>query len=133
MQQHLGRQDGVEKVEVSLLHGTADITPKDDGKIDPVHLLKATYDSGVTVGEMDMIASGRIVKDPAGGIALQVEPNQSFAIEPNDLSKELGAMAGAGTEVTVRAQLFKKPEGKAKKKSAVPPSLKIVILQVLGQ
>ncbi|MGH9683411.1 MAG: hypothetical protein ACRD4S_07355 [Candidatus Acidiferrales bacterium] len=134
MQQHLGRQDGVEKVEVSLLKGTADITPKDDGKIDPAHLLKATYDSGVTVAEMDMTASGRIVKDAAGEIALQVEPNQSFAIEPNDLSKGLEAMAGTGTEVTVRAQLFKKPEKKAKKKkAAVPASLKIVILEVLSQ
>ena len=48
MKQHLGRQSGVQKVEVSLLDGKVDVTPKEDGQIDPAQLLKATYDSGVT-------------------------------------------------------------------------------------
>ena len=58
MKQHLGRQSGVQKVEVSLLDGKVDVTPKEDGQIDPVQLLKATYDSGVTAAEMDMSARG---------------------------------------------------------------------------
>ena len=34
MKQHLGRQSGVEKVEVSLIDGKVDVTPKEDGQID---------------------------------------------------------------------------------------------------
>ncbi len=131
MQQHLGRQDGVQKVEVSLLDGKVEITPKEDGRIDPAHLLKATYDSGVTVAEMEMTARGRIVKDSSGGIALEVRPNQSFAIAPNDLSRGLQALAGSATEITVRGQLYKKPPGK--KKGAAVASLKLEILEVVSR
>ncbi len=56
MKQHLGRQSGVQNVEVSLMDGKVEITPKEDGQIDPAQLLKATYDSGVTAAEMDMTA-----------------------------------------------------------------------------
>ncbi|HJX85815.1 MAG TPA: heavy metal-associated domain-containing protein [Candidatus Angelobacter sp.] len=128
MKQHLGRQSGVQKVEVSLLDGKVDVTPKDDGQIDPAQLLKATYDSGVTVAEMDVIARGKIVKDPAGNFALQVEPNRSFAIAPNELSQGLEPLAGSPTVVTVRGQLYKKSTGKKKADSSVP--LKLVILEV---
>jgi hypothetical protein len=62
VKQHLGRQSGVQKVEVSLLDGAVDITPKEDGQIEPAGLLKATYDSGVSVAEMDITARGKIVK-----------------------------------------------------------------------
>ncbi len=88
------------------------VTPKEDGQIDPAQLLKATYDSGVTVAEMDVIARGKIVKDSSGSFALQVEPNRAFALSPNDLSKELEPLAGTPTMVTVRGQLYKKPAGK---------------------
>ena len=71
MQQHLGRQADVQKVEVNLLNGKVDVTPKEDGQIDPIQLLKATYDSGVSAAEMDMTARGKIVKDSSGSIALQ--------------------------------------------------------------
>lgn len=128
MKQHLGRQSGVQKVEVSLLDGKVDITPKEDGKIDPAGLLKATYDSGVSVAEMDITARGRIVKDASSSLSLQVAPNQSFAITPNDLSKGLETLAGAMTQVTIRGQVYKKPAGK--KKAAPPPPLKLVILEV---
>ena len=80
MKQHLGRQSGVQNVEVSLLDGKVDVTPKEDGQIDPVQLLKATYDSGVTAAEMDMTARGKIVKDSSGNLALQVEPNRVICI-----------------------------------------------------
>jgi hypothetical protein len=127
VKQHLGRQSGVQKVEVSLLDGKVDITPKEDGQIDPAGLLKATYDSGVSVAEMDITARGRIVKDASSGLALQVEPNLSFGIMPNDLSKGLETLAGTATEVTIRGQVYKKPEGK---KKAAPPPLRLVILEV---
>ena len=128
MKQHLGRQSGVQKVEVSLLDGKVDITPKEDGQIDPAQLLKATYDSGVTAAEMNMLARGKIVKDPSGGFALQVEPNRSFAITSNEQSKGLEGLADNQTMVTVRGQLYKKPAGK---KKAVPSTpLTLLILEV---
>lgn len=129
MKQHLGRQSGVRNVDVSLIDGKVEITPKEDGQIDPVELLKATYDSGVTAVEFDMIATGKIVKDPAGGLALQVAPNRSFTLAPNDLSKSLGSLAGGSTLVTVRGQLYKKPKGKKPKFNASVP-LKLLILEV---
>ena len=61
MKQHLQRQSGVANVEVSLIDGKVDVTPKEDGQIEPAQLLKATYDSGVTVAELDMTASGKVV------------------------------------------------------------------------
>ena len=76
MKQHLGRQSGVQNVEVSLLDGKVQVTPKEDGQIDPAQLLKATYDSGVTAAEMDVIARGKIVKDSSGNLDLEVEPNR---------------------------------------------------------
>jgi hypothetical protein len=128
VKQHLGRQSGVQKVEVSLIDGKVDVTPKADGQIDPAQLLKATYDSGVTVAEMDVTARGKIVKDPAAGFALQVEPNRSFALTPNELSKGLESLADSETVVTVRGQLYKKPAGKKKADSSA--SLKLLILEV---
>jgi hypothetical protein len=128
VKQHLGRQSGVQTVQVSLIDGKVDVTPKEDGQIDPAQLLKATYDSGVTAAEMNMTARGRIVKDPSGGLALQVAPNQSFALTPNELSKGLEALADTATMVTVRGQLYKKPAGKKKADPSAP--LKLLILEL---
>lgn len=128
MKQHLGRQSGVQNVEVNLLDGKVDVTPKEDGRIDPVQLLKATYDSGVTAAEMDMTARGKVVKDASGNLALQVEPNHSFAFAPNEWSKGLESLVGTQTMVTVRGQLYKKPAGKKKADLSAP--LKLVILEV---
>ena len=128
MKQHLGRQSGVQTVEVSLIDGKVNVTPKEDGQIDPVQLLKATYDSGVTAAEMAMTARGRIVKDSSGNFALQVEPNRSFALTPNELSKGLEALVDTPTMVTVRGQLYKKPAGKKKADASAP--LKLLILEV---
>jgi len=128
VKQHLGRQSGVQTVEVSLLDGKVDVTPKEDGQIDPAQLLKATYDSGVTAAEMDITARGKIVRDSSGSLALQVEPNRSFVLTPNELSKGLEALADAQTMVTVRGQLYKKTAGKKKEHPAA--SLKLLILEV---
>ena len=128
MKQHLGRQSGVQNVEVSLIDGKVQVTPKEDGQIDPAQLMKATYDSGVSVAEMDVVARGKIVKDAAGTLALQVEPNRSFVFDPNDLSKSLEALAGSQTMVIVRGQLYKKPPGKKKAEPLAP--LKLLILEI---
>jgi hypothetical protein len=98
VKQHLGRQSGVQKVEVRLLDGGVDVTPKEDGQIDPAQLLKATHDSGVTVEEMDVTPRGRIVKDSSGSLALEVESNRSFAIAPDELSKGLEPLCGVSND-----------------------------------
>jgi hypothetical protein len=129
VKQHLQRQSGVANVDVSLIDGKVEVTPKEDGQIEPAQLLKATYDSGVSVAELDMIASGSLVKDSSGNLSLQVKPNQSFLILPNELSKGLEPLAGSSAVVTVRGQLYKKPVGKQKKADASTP-LKLLILEV---
>jgi len=111
-----------------LRDGKVDIVPKEDGQIDPTKLLKATYDSGVSVAEMDVTARGNIVKNASGDLALRIAPNRSFAFVPNEQSKALEALVDSPTEVTVRGQLFKKPAGK--KKADTAPPMKLVILEV---
>ena len=128
MKQHLQRQSGVANVDVSLIDGKVDVTPREDGQIDPAQLLKATYDSGVSVTELDMIARGRMVKDSSGVLEFQVAPNRSFALVPNELGKGLEPIAGSATQVTVRGQLYKKPAGM--KKAAASAALKFLILEV---
>jgi hypothetical protein len=128
VKQHLGRQSGVLSVDVSLLDGKVDVAPKEDGQIDPAQLLKAVYDSGVTVAEMDVTARGKILKDSSGNFALQVSPNQSFAIAPNDLLKTVEPLADSPTVLTIRGELYHKPAGK--KKAAASAPLKLLILEV---
>jgi copper chaperone CopZ len=128
VKQHLGRQSGVQSVDVSLIDGKVDVVPKEDGQIDPAQLLKAVYDSGVTVAEMDVTARGRIVKDSSGNFALRVSPNQSFAIAPNDLLKTVEPLADSPGVVTVRGELYRKAAGK--KKAAATASFKLLILEL---
>jgi hypothetical protein len=128
VQQHLERQAGVQKAVVSLRDGSVEVTPKEDGQIDPAQLMKATYDSGVTVAEMDMIATGKVTRLPSGELNLQVGPNRRFEIAPNDLSKQLEPLIDSGTAVTVRGQLYTKTGGKKKRDSSTP--LKITILEI---
>jgi len=128
VKQHLGRQSGVQSVDVSLLDGKVEIVPKEDGRIDPAALLKATFDSGVSVAEMDITARGKIVRDGSGRLALQTMPSQSFVLAPNDASKDLDSLAGTATIVTVRGQLYKKPAGK--KKSEPPAEFQLSVLEV---
>jgi len=127
VKQHLGRQSGVQSVDVSLIDGKVEVTPKQDGQIDPAQLLKATYDSGVSVAELDMTARGKIVKDASGELAVQAAPNRTYALVPNELSKGLQSLAGSPAEVTLRGQLYKK-SGKKKPSPSTP--LKLVVLEV---
>jgi hypothetical protein len=103
-----------------LLDGKVYVTPKEDGQIDPAQLLKATYDSGVTAAEMDMTATGKIARDTLGSLALQVAPNRSFVLTPNELSKGLEALADTPTMVAVRGQLYKNRQGKRKQTLPLP-------------
>lgn len=128
MKQHLQRQAGVANVDVSLIDGKVEITPKEDGKIEPAQLLKATYDSGVSVAELGMIGRGKIVKDSSGSLELQTAPSQSFVLEQNELAKQLEPLAGTPTQVTVRGQLYKKPAGKKKADATAP--LRLLVLEV---
>jgi hypothetical protein len=112
-----------------LLNGKVDITPKEDGQIEPAQLLKATYDSGVSVAEMDMIARGKIVKEASGTLSLEVTPNQAFEIVPNEISHALESLAGSQTQVTIRGQLYQKPSGKKNVQPDVPLKLKILEVQ----
>lgn len=130
MKQHLQRQSGVANVEVSLIDGKVEITPKEDGQIEPAQLLKATYDSGVTVAEFDMTAKGKVLKDSGGNLILQVNPKQSFVLATNEFSKGLQPLVDSPTVVTIRGQLYKKPAGKQKKADALAASLKLLILEV---
>jgi hypothetical protein len=129
VKQHLQRQSGVANVDVSLIDGKVEVTPKNDGKIEPAQLLKATYDSGVSVAELDMTATGKLVKDSSGSLVLQVSPNLSFVLAPNELSKGVEPLVDSSTVITVRGQLYKKPAGK-QKKSEVPAALRLLILEV---
>jgi hypothetical protein len=113
-----------------LIDGKVDVVPKEDGQIDPAQILRAVYDSGVTVAEMDVTARGKIVKDSSGNFALQVSPNQSFAIAPNDLLKTVEPLADSHAVVTVRGELYHKPTGKKKAAAAAPAPLKLLILEL---
>lgn len=105
-----------------------EITPKSGEVIDPIQLLKATYDSGVSVAEMSMIARGQIVKADSDGISLQTESSQSFAIVQNELSKQLESMVGTGKNVTIKGLLYQKD--KKQKKQTLPQSVKITVLEI---
>ena len=111
VKQHVGRQCGVQNVEVSLIDGKVEITSKEDGQIDPIRLLKATYDGSATAADMDITVRGKIVKDAMGSLALLIESNLSFALLPNELSKGFDSLVGTQAVVTVRGQLYKKPPG----------------------
>ena len=121
MQQHLGRQDGVQKVEVSLADGKVTIYRKEDAKFDPAAIFKAVYDSGVSVSEMTIVANGDIVKD-GQGVTFR-SGGQSFPVKPNEISAKLDA-----GPVKLRGLLYKKPAGK---KPKTPDTSHLEILEVI--
>jgi hypothetical protein len=127
---HLGRQVGVQSVDVSLIDGKVQIVPKEDGRIDPRQLLKAVYDSGVSVAEMDATLQGKIVKDASGVLSLKVTPNQSFIIEGNELSKELEPLADTQSTVIIRGQLYRRPQGRKKVKPDPSVALKLLVIEI---
>jgi hypothetical protein len=130
VQQHLQRLDGVDKAEVSLRDGHVTVYPKPGAMIDPARILKATYDSGVSVTEMTMTAQGEMVNSE-GAILLRLSQEQSFAVSDNTLAERLRAQASSGRSVAVRARLYRKSAGAAADRA--PPELsQIEILEILG-
>ena len=131
MQQHLRRQDGVAKVDVSLVDGKVAIHPKNDSRFDPAAIFKAVYDSGVSVAEMTIIASGLVAKDPAKGLVFEISNTQTFEVRPNDISQKLKDEIGSGKTLKVRGLLYRKPKGKAGRKP--PFSMPLEILEVIDR
>ncbi len=130
MQQHLGRQSGVGKVDVSLVDGKVVVYPKEDFKFDPAAIFKAVYDSGVSVAEMTITAGGQLVRDPTKGVLFKVSGNQVFDVRPGALLDKLNEEIGSGRIVRLRGLLYKKPPGRAKRK--LPEALPLEILEVLN-
>lgn len=130
MQQHLGRQSGVAKVDVSLVDGKVVVYPKEDSKFDPSAIFKAVYDSGVSVAEMTITASGELLKDPAKGVVFKISNEEVFEITANALSEKLDDRIGSGKTVKLRGLLYKKLPGKRPKQ--IPASLPLEILEVLN-
>jgi hypothetical protein len=128
VQQHLGRLDGVAKVDVNLLDGKVVIHPKEDGRFDPSSVLKATYDSGVSLAEMTLTANGRLTKTTKG-LQFEVKPNLSFPVKAGDFTEKADALAAGGKDVRLRGRLYKKPPGKQKPESE---PLTFEILEVLS-
>ncbi len=75
-----------------------------------------------------MIARGQVRKNGSGGIALQVEASQTFAILPNDLSSQLETMADSNSYVTIRGLIYQKQKGQ--KKQTLPSSLTVTIVEI---
>ena len=131
MQQHLRRQDGVAKVDVSLVDGKVAIYPKSDSRFDPVGIFKAVYDSGVSIAEMTIIASGRLVRDPAKGMVFQVSNTEAFAVKPNEISETLKDAFDSGKTLKVRGLLYRKPKRKVPRKP--PVSMPLEILEAINR
>jgi hypothetical protein len=129
VQQHLRRQDGVAKVAVSLVDGKVAIYPKEDSRFDPVAIFKAVYDSGVSVAEMSIIASGELLNDPARGLVFKITNNETFTVKPNGISEGLKDGVGSGRTVKVRGLLYRKTKKNAERKP--PASMPLEILEVL--
>jgi hypothetical protein len=130
VQQHLGRQAGVAKVDVSLVDGKVTVYPKEDSRFDPAAIFKAVYDSGVSVAEMTITASGELLNDPNKGLVFKITNTQMFEVKANDLSERLKDQIGSGKAVRLRGLLYKKPAGKAKRKA--PTSMPLEVLEILS-
>jgi hypothetical protein len=130
VQQHLTRQAGVAKVDVELIDGKVTVYPKPDARLDPAHLLKATFDSGVSVAEMTMTAGGWVDMGPGGGLVFKISGDQVFPVISNALALELQSLASAPAKVTLRGVLYRKPAGRARAKPK-EVSLQFDVLEIV--
>ena len=128
MKQHLGRQSGVQNVEVSLIDGKVEVTPKEGGQIDPAQLVKATYDSGVSLAEMQITAKGRVRNDAGKGWTFDISPTQAYLVAPN---QQLESVENSREPVTLTGILYRKPARKPKKNE--PPVFRLEILTVVKE
>lgn len=130
MQQTLRRLDGVASVKVELLGGKVTIIPKPDGAFDPASVLKLTYDSGVSVTEVSIIASGRVIHDSTGSLTFAITPKISYPVVPGAFADKVQAAATSGALLRMRGVIYRKPPGKAKKAKETPP-LKFEVQEVM--
>jgi copper chaperone CopZ len=107
VQQHLGRLEGVARVDVSLAEGRVAIVAKEDSRLDPAQVFKATYDSGVSVVEMTMEATGSLERDSKGGLIFRTAGTQVYPVVESEVLKPFGEIRSS-ERVVVRARLFKK-------------------------
>jgi len=124
VQQHLGRLDGVAKVDVSLADGEVTVYAKEDSRLDPARIFKGTYDSGVSITEMTLDATGYLEKDPNRGLVFRASGTQILEVAPNDVSRPF-AYSPESVRVFVRARLYKKA-GKQKAKTLGPIRLELI-------
>ena len=115
MQQHLGRLEGVDKVTVSLADGSVVILAKPDSQLDPAKVFKATYDSGVSVAEMTMEATGSLERNSEGHVVFRLSGSQIYPVAETETIKPF-LDPQATEKVFVRARVFKKT-GKQKQKT----------------
>ena len=128
MQQHLQRLDGVAKVEVSLRDGRVSITPKPNAALDPASILKATYDSGVSLVEMGITASGSLAES-GGKLVFGPSARQSFVVNPGAFTDRLRPLVNPGRNVTIRGRLFQLARGAPKPKEP-PKEFTLDVLEV---
>ena len=129
MQQHLGRLEGVEKVDVNLEGGKVTILAKDDPALDPEKVFKATYDSGVSVAEMDMEATGRLERDTRNVLTFRISERLAYPVIENEAVRSFAANPSPD-KLFVRAVLFKKT-GKQKPKTL--GAVRLELLEVRKQ
>ena len=126
MQQHLGRLEGVAKVDVSLAQGTVIIVAKEDSRLDPAKVFKATYDSGVSVVELTIEATGWLERDAKNVLLLRISADQVFPVIENDLVKSIGE-SPPSQKVFLRARVFRRA---GKEKPKMLGSVRLEVLEV---
>jgi hypothetical protein len=110
--------------------GKVAVYPKEDSRFNPSALLKAVFDSGVSVAEMTLVASGELIRDPARGLLFKVSNSVVFEVKPNDVSLKLKDRVGPGKPLRLRGLLYRKTNGVSARN--LPASMPIEILEVLN-
>ena len=112
-----------------LVAGEVAIYPKEDSSIDLDRIYKATYDSGVSVTEISITATGRIEHDASNRRVFRISNRQAFEILPNEKSDAVQGIDAA--EVSVRRVLYRKEPGKGRPKTL--GKLRLEILETYYQ
>ena len=127
MQEHLGRLEGVDKVNVNLANGEVVIVAKEDSQLDPAKVFTATYDSGVSVVEMDIDATGILERDDKGRVTFRVSGTRMYPVIENAIVRSLSEQP-LPQKISVHARLYKKT-GKQKVKVLGPIQLEVLELR----
>jgi len=123
VQQHLGRLEGVDKVDVNLADGKVVVLAKEDSRLDPAQVFKATYDSGVSVVELTIEATGWLERDAKNNLVFRMSGGQVYPVDENETIRTLVESPSA-EKLFVHARIFKRT-GKQKPKTLGPARLEI--------